>query len=184
VNAGKLPPEHWLNDVDEGGGRLLGEGCHFVDFVCWTLRELPKRVTCVPGPEAGLPLASAQRFSITLEFGDGSVATILYTAGGSSRLGKEYLEAHGGGRSAILQDFRSLALETQRRRRTLRRRTQDKGHGRQFEHLRKCLEGHAEGSFPDPLETTAVTLGALRAAEVGRSIAVADLLVPGGNRSA
>ena len=46
VNAGALPPDHWLNDPSDGGGRLLGEGCHFVDLACWLVGALPARVSC------------------------------------------------------------------------------------------------------------------------------------------
>lgn len=168
INAGSLPPEHWLNDPVEGGGRLLGEGCHFVDFVCWLVGELPDRVGCVMHAGPDEPLAASQRFAVTLGFPDGSLATVLYSAAGSTALSKERIEAHAGGRSTVLDDFRHLLLAEGRRRRRRRDRRGDKGHVRQFHHLRRVLDGDAEISDPDPLATMAVTLRALRTAESGK----------------
>ncbi|HEX8101851.1 MAG TPA: Gfo/Idh/MocA family oxidoreductase, partial [Solirubrobacteraceae bacterium] len=164
VNAGRLPAGHWLNDLDDGGGRLLGEGCHFVDLACWVAGALPERVECVMGAGPGQPLAAAQTFAVSLGFADGSVATILYGAGGASGLGKEYVEAHAGGRSAVLDDFKSLELVTGRKRETHKGRGKDKGHRAQFHHLRARIEGRAAPEGPDALDTMAVTLAALAAA--------------------
>ncbi len=135
VNAGLLPEGHWLNDPDEGGGRLIGEGCHFIDFACWFVGALPRRVSTVMRAAPGEPLAAAQSFSVTLDFEDGSIATILYGSGGSSGLGKEYFEAHAGGRSAVLDDFTRLITYDGRRKRTTKGKGRDKGHDAQFRHF-------------------------------------------------
>jgi predicted dehydrogenase len=164
VNAGALPAGHWANDPEEGGGRLLGEGCHFVDFACWLTGLVPAHVTGAVRRERDVPVAAAQSFAITLEFPDRSLATIVYGGHGSPRLGKEYVEAHAGGRSAVLDDFRSLALfEGGRRRR--RSRSSDKGHDTQFLALRRLVESGEEDDPPDPLASMAATLAALRSAE-------------------
>jgi predicted dehydrogenase/threonine dehydrogenase-like Zn-dependent dehydrogenase len=162
VAAGRLADGHWLNDPDEGGGRLVGEGCHFVDFACWFIGALPSRVSAsVPGGSEQLSLG--QRFSITLTFSDGSLATILYGSESAHGVGKEWVEAHSAGSSAVLDDYRRLALHGGRRSRTLRDRAQDKGHHAQFVAFRQALDGETvEG--PDPLETMRVTLEALQQA--------------------
>ncbi len=172
VNAGALPPGHWLNDLDEGGGRLLGEGCHFIDFACWLAGGLPTRILCSMRPEAGLPLAAAQSFTVTLDFSDGSLATIVYGARGSSRLGKEYIEVHAAGRSAVLHDFRSLTLLTDGRPRRGTSRVADRGHEAQFAVLARRVAGEPEAlPDPDPLDTMAATLAALASAESGTAVA-------------
>ena len=66
-------------------------------------------------PDAGRPLRTAQSFTVTLEFPEGSLATIVYEAGGAPGISKEYVEAHGGGRSGVLDDFRTLMLYEGRR---------------------------------------------------------------------
>jgi predicted dehydrogenase len=162
VAAGRLPDDHWLNDPIEGGGRLLGEGCHFVDFACWFMGGLPLDVQASV-PHSAQQLALAQRFVVTLTFPNESIATILYGSESASSLGKELVEAHCGGRSGVLDDFKRLELSGGARARTIRSRNQDKGHRAQFVAFRQALEG-APPSGPDPLDTMAVTLRALAAA--------------------
>lgn len=162
VNAGSLPPDHWLNDLDEGGGRLLGEGCHFVDFCCWMAGEAPVSVRCVAHPGPGEPLGAAQDFTIALGFASGSIAAVLYSAAGATGLGKEYFEVHGGGRSAVLDDFRRLSLRHGSREDRRRDRTADKGHVAQLRHLRGVLAGTEPVEGPDPLDSMAATIAALR----------------------
>ena len=170
VHADPLPRDHWMHDLDEGGGRLVGEGCHFVDFACWMAGARPDRVTCVAAPESGLPLAAAERFTITLEFPDRSLATIIYGPG-TAGLGKEYVEAHAGNRAGVLDDYRSLTTYVGRRRQTRRTRTQDKGHTAQFAWLREVLAGRAgraaraEAGPVSHLDTMEATLRALAAAQ-------------------
>ncbi len=171
VNAGALPEGHWLNDLDEGGGRLIGEGCHFIDFTCWFLSALPRRVSAVMRATAGAPLAAAESFSVTLDFADGSLATVLYGAGGASGMGKEYFEAHAAGRSAALEDFTRLVLYDGRRKQTVKERGRDKGHDAQFEHLLKLVRGETSAQLPTTLESMAVTLAASRSALEGRPVA-------------
>lgn len=170
VNAGRLPADHWLNEPEDGGGRLLGEGCHFVDFACWFADALPVRVSCTLRPERGQPLAAAQSFSLALDFADGSLATVLYGARGASGLAKEYVEAHSGGRSGVLSDFRSLTLFDGRKRSVTRGRSIDKGHTAQFAHLRALVAGAGQPESPSGLDTMAVTLAALQAAATGAAV--------------
>ncbi len=166
VSAGRLAEGHWLTDPDDGGGRLLGEGCHFVDFACWFLDALPEAVSAVV-PARGERLAEAQRFVITLTFPGDSVASIVYGSESAASVPKELVEAHCAGRSALLHDFRALELHGSGRPRTRRDRAQDKGHRAQFVALRERLAGLAAPG-PDPLDTMEVTLAALAAAGHGK----------------
>jgi predicted dehydrogenase/threonine dehydrogenase-like Zn-dependent dehydrogenase len=167
VNAGLLPEGHWLNDLEEGGGRLLGEGCHFIDFACWFVGALPRRVSTVMRAAPGEPLGAAQSFSVTLDFDDGSIATILYGSGGSSGLGKEYFEAHAGGRSAVLDDFAALVTYDGRRKQTKKGKGRDKGHDAQFRYLLHLVSGVMHPDAPTTLDTMAVVLAALESAKAG-----------------
>jgi predicted dehydrogenase/threonine dehydrogenase-like Zn-dependent dehydrogenase len=186
VAAGRLPEDHWLNDVDDGGGRLLGEGCHFVDLACYLAGALPDRVLCSAAPEPDRPLQAAQRFAVTLTFADGSIATINYGDTAASGVPKETVELHGGGVSAVIEDFKKLTVVRGRSRQSPRARAQDKGHQRQFEAMRRHLAGatgngkpDASGAtllLPDPLDTMAATLTALEAARLGTSLSPRDFL--------
>jgi predicted dehydrogenase/threonine dehydrogenase-like Zn-dependent dehydrogenase len=166
INAGLLPEGHWLNDPDEGGGRLLGEGCHFIDFACWFVGVLPRRVSTVMRAAQGEPLAAAQSFSVILDFEDGSIATILYGAGGASGLGKEYFEAHAGGRSAVLEDFTELVTYDGRKKQT-KKGGHDKGHDAQFRHFSELVSGTNPSETPTTLDTMSVVLAALESAKAG-----------------
>jgi predicted dehydrogenase/threonine dehydrogenase-like Zn-dependent dehydrogenase len=170
VNAGRLPDDHWLNDVNEGGGRLVGEGCHFVDFACWFAGDLPRRVSCLVRAEPGRPLRAAQSFTVALEFPGGSLATIVYEAGGAPGLAKEYVEAHADGRSGAIDDFGSLNLYEGRRGRRRRGIGSGKGHAEQFEAFRAALDGPVSPPVPSQLDTMRVTLAAARSAESGRTL--------------
>lgn len=162
IAAGRLAGDHWLNDPDEGGGRLLGEGCHFVDFACWFMGALPTHVSATVA-QAEAQLALAQRFSVSLSFPGGSIATILYGSESASGIGKELVESHSAGSSAILDDYRSLELHRSGRPRVVRDRRQDKGHRAQLVAFRQTIHGEP-ASTPSPLDTMAVTLRALTSA--------------------
>jgi predicted dehydrogenase/threonine dehydrogenase-like Zn-dependent dehydrogenase len=164
VNAGALPVDHWLNDPSDGGGRLLGEGCHFIDFACWVIDAAVSRVDCTMSSDDDVTLGASQGFMATLHFIDRSTATVVYTARGAQALSKEYIEAHSGGRTALLDDFRSLKLMNGRKIERAGSRAQDKGHSAQFAALWDVLAGGAALRGPDPLVSMEVTLAAESAA--------------------
>lgn len=104
VNAGGLPDSHWLLDSEIGGGRLVGEGCHFFDFMSWILDAEP--VTLVAQSLSN----SLDDFSILLKYADGSVGSLIYTGLGNDQLSKEYIELFAGGGVGVIDDYRSLQL--------------------------------------------------------------------------
>ncbi len=127
VNAGYLPLSHWLHDPQQGGGRIIGEGCHFIDYLTFLVGKPPVRVRTV-----GLPDGERYRqdnVCITLSFEDGSVGVVNYLANGDKSFPKERVEVFCGGRVAVLEDFRSLELvrDGKHQKFTARLR-QDKGH--------------------------------------------------------
>jgi predicted dehydrogenase len=102
VNA-PVPADHWLNDPHEGGGRILGEACHMFDFASWLCGE-PQRVVAVALPGE----VSTESASVTIQYADGSVATIHYSALGAESMPKERVEVLRGGLSWALDDFQAL----------------------------------------------------------------------------
>jgi len=113
-----------LNDPAVGGGRIIGEGCHFFDFLAFLTGDAP--IDSVEARCAGRPRGPAEDVVIQLGFADGSVGQILYTAKGDPALGKERVEAHAGGVSVVLDDFRSVEVTSGGKRRKLT--TGGKGH--------------------------------------------------------
>jgi predicted dehydrogenase/threonine dehydrogenase-like Zn-dependent dehydrogenase len=103
VNAGAIPAQHWTHDREVGGGRLLGEGCHFVDLLRY-LVGAPITEYKVTAMDA----TTRDSFVITLRFADGSLGTINYLANGSKAFPKERLELFAVGRVLQLDNFRTL----------------------------------------------------------------------------
>ena len=103
VNAGKIPPEHWTQDPAVGGGRILGEACHFIDLLRF-LAGSP----IVHHSRTPMEAATADTASIQLGFADGSIGTIHYFANGNKSFPKERLEVFAGGRILRLDNFRKL----------------------------------------------------------------------------
>lgn len=109
VNAGAIPATHWTQDPAQGG-RIIGEACHFIDTMAFLADADPVGVHAVSVHSAAANLHLQDVVSISVQFGDGSIGTVHYFANGAKGLGKEYLEAHGEGRSAIMDNFKTLNL--------------------------------------------------------------------------
>jgi predicted dehydrogenase/threonine dehydrogenase-like Zn-dependent dehydrogenase len=127
VSAGQLGEDHWAHDLVQGGGRILGEGCHFVDCLSFLAGPVVEVHTVGHAPSAR-PVQAYDNVVASLRFADSSVASIIYVADGSSKVPKERLEAFCGQQTAILDDYRELGLfgaATHHRRRL---KAQDKGH--------------------------------------------------------
>lgn len=104
INAGRIPKEHWVQDPDVGGGRIIGEICHFVDYMQSLCAALPLSVYAARIGRHSSGITDDQ-CSISITFGDGSIGTIMYTAGGNAGVQKERFEAHADGRSLVMNDF-------------------------------------------------------------------------------
>jgi predicted dehydrogenase/threonine dehydrogenase-like Zn-dependent dehydrogenase len=163
VNAGFVPPDHWVNDPEQGGGRLLGEVCHFIDFVNFLVDADPVEVQA--SDVATSSQSSGQNMLVQIEYANGSHATISYVVDGDRLYSKERVEVFGGGAVAVLDDFRRLELVRHGNRKTITARfRQDKGHRAEveifFDAIREGLESPVP--FSDIVRTTLTTL---RAAE-------------------
>src|SRR5439155_18961616 len=122
-NHGHLPPGHWLTDPAEGGGRLIGEGCHFVDLLTHIAGAPAKIVYAVASPDPDLPAELAQSFTATIRCANGAVGSIVYAGNGDASLPKERLEGYGSGVAIVLDDFRQLRIHVGGKKRTIRQRS-------------------------------------------------------------
>jgi predicted dehydrogenase len=127
VDAGSIPPESWIHDPAIGGGRIIGEVCHFIDLAAFVAGAPPVSVHC-QGVAPGSAARVDDNVLVTVGFGDGSLCTIAYVATADASAGKERFEVMGDGSAAVLEDFRSLELRRGGKRRTIRKLIQDKGH--------------------------------------------------------
>ncbi len=167
VNVGYLPPDHWLHNLAQGGGRIIGEGCHFVDFLTFLVGEPPVAVTAQAMPDAGR--YQEDNVVLTFRFPDGSLGTVSYLANGDRAFPKERVEVFSGGRIAVLDDFRTLETIYQGKRQVIRSRLrQDKGHKAEWESFVDAIR--AGGPPPIPyIHLNGVTLATFAAVEALRS---------------
>ena len=131
VNAGQLPREHWAHDAEEGGGRIIGEACHFIDFIQFMTGALPMNVSAAEVSaynSAGVDDSSV----ITLTMTDGSIGTIIYTASGDPAVPKERVEIFCDRSVATIDDFRRGTFISNRKTVKLGKGTQDKGHSEEI----------------------------------------------------
>ncbi len=107
INAGKIPGDSWIQDMEIGGGRIIGEVCHFVDYLTWLNGSLPVKVYAKA-------LADAEKHNDTLniqiEFENGSIGTISYFANGPKSLPKEYIEVFHAGSAGVIDNFKTLKV--------------------------------------------------------------------------
>ena len=107
INAGAIPPDSWIQDKDIGGGRIIGEICHFIDFMTFMSGSLPTSVFASALPDNH---HLNDTVSINLEFQNGSVGTIAYFTNGAKGLAKEYIEIYQNGLTVVIKDFKVLQV--------------------------------------------------------------------------
>jgi predicted dehydrogenase len=173
VNAGYLPPDHWVHDPEQGGGRILGEVCHFVDFLMFLAGSSPVEVQ--PSSLANSGQYSGENVVVSLRFGNGSLGTIDYLASGDKSFSKERLEVFGGGAVAVLEDFRRLELVRHGKKQTMRARwRQDKGHRGECEALASAIRKDQAAPIPfdQIVGATLATLRIQASLALGNSVSV------------
>ena len=178
VNAGFIPSDHWIQDPQAGGGRVIGEACHFIDLASALVGSDPIGVHAfgVAKPEVAALLND--NVCVSLRFADGSIANITYTADGSKAMHKEHIEMFGGARSAMIDDFREATLYTgDEASRRVRGPGQDKG---QKAMLLGWIAGLRSGapalSMQTALAVSAASIGAVESMSVGGPIAIGPRL--------
>jgi predicted dehydrogenase/threonine dehydrogenase-like Zn-dependent dehydrogenase len=163
VNAGALPLSHWQHDPKIGGGRIIGEGCHFIDFISYLVNDAPVSVWCQGLPDQGN--FRQDNVQIICEYKDGSIGSIAYLANGDKSHPKEYLEVFCGGKIGILDDFRHLVLVNGGRRKEFHSHlNQDKGHRASWQVF---MDSVRQSETPPPIPYEQI-LGVTRAALAAR----------------
>jgi len=154
VNAGAVPASHWTQDPTVGGGRLIGEACHFIDLARF-LAGSP--ITDVRTTPLGSTPDSA---SICLAHADGSVSTVGYYSNGSKRFPKERITVLAGGRVLVNDNFRRLSASGWTGVRSRPQLRQEKGHADEVKAFLEAVRkgGSAPIPFEEIVEVTAATL--------------------------
>lgn len=167
VNAGSIPAETWVHDMKVGGGRIIGEACHFIDFMAYICGSKPVKVMASVLPDNQ---NLNDTMNIIVEFENGSTGVVAYYANGSKAMSKEYFEAFSAGASATIDDFNETRIFTKGKPAKFKTRTQDKGQKAMMESFFNEIRN---GKTPIPMDeifaVTLATFAALKSVQEGGS---------------
>jgi len=135
INAGAIPSNSWIQDKKIGGGRIIGEVCHFIDLAMFLAGG---SISSAAGNIMETATGLNDTLAIAVKFSNGSVANISYFANGSKALPKEYLEVHCAGQSWILDDFKTLSIYGKSRKKASMG-AQNKGHAKEVEQFLSAI---------------------------------------------
>lgn len=149
VNAGSIPKETWIQDMEIGGGRIHGEVCHFIDYLTFINGSKPLKISANALPD---PNSLNDTVNILIQFENGSSGVVSYYANGSKELPKEYIEIYSSGTTAIIKDFKELKIYGKGKPSKKKLFNQDKGQKEMVEaFLNDLLK---DGAAPIPFEET------------------------------
>ncbi len=171
INAGRVPADHWTQDPETGGGRIIGEVCHFVDLCTFIAGSPVTRVSAFSMQQQPDLMDTT---AITLGFANGSIAAISYFSNGDKSLPKEYLEVFGNGRVACLDDYRQLEVYDGKKKKRFRAHKPDKGHAAC---LRAFLDSVKDGQpcpvpFQDLYNSSLATFRTVESIRNGNTITI------------
>lgn len=171
INAGRIPPDSWIQDQKVGGGRIIGEVCHFIDLMQFLTGSLTTRVYAEAVSSRSHDITDVDSVFITLKFADGSNGAIAYLAEGDKSVPKERVEIFGGGRTFLIDDFIETVAYAGGKESKTRLGKQDKG---QPEQIRRVCDmvlsgGDSPIALDDLAATTRSTFRALESLRNGES---------------
>lgn len=178
VNAGYIPPKHWVYDPVQGGGRIIGEGCHFVDFITFLVGAAPVSVSAHALPDIGK--YREDNVSMTFTFPDGSIGVVDYLASGDKSFPKERVEVFCGGCVAVLDDFRALETVKDGKKKTAKLIGQDKGHFREMQAFAQVIRSGGQPPIPydQLMGVTKATFAAVQSLRTGQPVMINGDLQP------
>jgi polar amino acid transport system substrate-binding protein len=174
VNAGQMPAGHWSLDETEGGGRVIGEACHFIDFAQYLTDALPARVSAESVGRAGGAGFVDDSAIISMSMTDGSIASVVYTASGDKAVAKERVEIFCNRAVAVIDDFKSGQFTSRGKTEKLGGRSQDKGHAAEVSAFLDAArrEGGEPISFESLVATSLASFAAVESSRTGATLAV------------
>jgi predicted dehydrogenase len=174
INAGIIPPDVWVHDPVRGGGRIIGEGCHFIDLLSHIAGS---EVVQVASAKMGQGVAVQEdKMSIVLSFADGSVGTVNYFGNGSKSYPKEMLEVFSEGRVLRLDNFRRLDGYGVSGFKKFKTSRQDKGHQAEFAAFVDRVATGGEPLIPlkQLVNITLASFAAMTSAAEARTVVLAE----------
>jgi predicted dehydrogenase/threonine dehydrogenase-like Zn-dependent dehydrogenase len=173
ANAGYVPPESWVHDPKEGGGRIIGEVCHFVDLIQYLTGGLPIEVHVVPA-ERGAGPALHDNVVINLRLDNGSSGCIVYSSGGDKSFPREYVEVFGNGAAAVIDNFKTMQFVRAGKKKKMRTWGVDRGHAAEMKTFVDAVrtDGPAPVEFREYVATTLATFAMMESIRRKAPVAV------------
>jgi predicted dehydrogenase len=175
VNASFIPFDHWTQDPAVGGGRIIGEGCHFVDLLQRLTGANPTEVFASAISGALGKYRPDDNVAITLTLGDGSVGTIMYSALGTKTFSRERVEVFWDESAAVIEDFRMLEFVHGARKERKKLSSQDMGYKKEMSEFIHGSSALARPNFERAIATTQATFACLESLKEHRPVAVPDI---------
>jgi predicted dehydrogenase/threonine dehydrogenase-like Zn-dependent dehydrogenase len=174
VNAGYIPGDSWVHDPEIGGGRLLGEVCHFLDFLLFMADSEPAQVSARSIAGTMGKYRPDDNLIITLTFKDGSLGTIVYTAKGSKAFSRERFEVFCEDSVAVIEDFRRGQLVQAGRTRQIKKLSMDMGYYAEMEFFSRDFQDRApyQQLFNSYIGSTRLTFKVAEALRTGETVAL------------
>ena len=168
VNAGIIPKDVWIQDRSIGGGRIIGEVCHFIDTCSYLISSDVVSVFATTITKDDQSIPDEDNVNITLNYANGSTATIGYYAYGDTTMPKEYIEVFGNGVSMSMTDFRELIVYSGGKANKTKSANQDKGFVNEFKAFKDAVKSGKEAiSFDSIYNTTRTTFKILESIRTG-----------------
>ena len=166
INAGAIPKDTWIQDLEIGGGRVLGEVCHFIDYLTYLNGSLPVKISASALPDAN---QLNDTLNILIQFENGSSGVVAYYANGSKTMTKEYVEVFSAGMSATLSDFKELKIYGKGKPKKKKLLNQNKGQKEMVEAFvdRLLKDGQAPIPFDDIVAVTKASFKVLESVKRG-----------------
>ncbi len=174
VNAGRIKTDSWYQDAEEGGWRIISEGCHFVDLIQFLCGSVPVRVFAemIGGDVAG---AQNDNCVVTIKMEDGSLGMLIYLANGDSHFQKERIEVYGQGRTGVIENFRSAELWADGKRQRVKAGGTGKGHAAEIAAFIRAVDGKDRVALPfgEAVATTLTTFAIVASLRSGKAESLA-----------
>lgn len=171
VNAGVVPPDHWVHDQEIGGGRIIGEVCHFIDLAGFIAGSKVRKISAMTlknNPSLN------DSVSINIEYVNGSIANISYYSNGNKNVPKERIEVFCNGSVYLIDDFKTLDIINDSGTKKIKNKGQDKGHAKEFELVAEALSFGKQFpiTFDEIYHSSFVTLETIRSINENRVIEI------------
>ncbi len=174
VNSGRIPKDSWIQDAIQGGGRIVGEVCHFIDLMHFLTGSVTTRVFAESVTSRGHDVTDADSVFITLKFADGSNGSIAYLAEGDRSIPKERVEIYGGGKAFVLDDFRRYSMHSDGKETVIKFTSQDKGQTEEIKIVCSTVLNGSESpiALDDLAATTRATFRILDSLRTGQALSI------------